>query len=49
VKYIDAQGDISNVCEGTNRKHDLNYYLQSKRNVGDGQAPLLWCASAFLR
>jgi len=51
VKYIDAQGDISNVCEGTNKKNDLNYYLQRKRNVGDlhGQAPLLWCASAFLR
>jgi hypothetical protein len=46
-----GKGGISNVCEGTNRKHDLNYYLQRKRNVGDlhGQAPLLWCVSAFLR
>ena len=50
-KYIDAQGDISNVCEGTNKKNDLNYYLQRARNTGDlhGQAPLLWCAAAFLR
>ena len=49
--YIDADGDISNVCEGTNKLNDLQYYLDRKRNTGDlhGQAPLLWCASAFLR
>ena len=44
-------GDIRNVCEGTGRKNDLNYYLQRARNTGDlhGQAPILWCASALLR
>ena len=51
IKYIDERGDIKEVCEGTNKKNDLQYYLDRKRNVGDfhGQAPILWCASAFLR
>jgi rhamnogalacturonyl hydrolase YesR len=49
--YINSDGDISNVCEGTNKLNDLQYYLDRKRNIGDlhGQAPLLWCASALLR
>src|SRR5947208_8488048 len=33
--YINADGDISNVCEGTNKKNDLQYYLDRKRNTGD--------------
>jgi unsaturated rhamnogalacturonyl hydrolase len=51
VGYINGDGDISNVCEGTNKKNDLQYYLDRKRNTGDdhGQAPVLWCASALLR
>jgi rhamnogalacturonyl hydrolase YesR len=51
VSKINADGDISDVCEGTNKKNDLNYYLTRARNTGDlhGQAPILWCASAFLR
>ena len=51
VHYIDAKGDISNVCEGTNKKNDLNYYLTRARNTGDlhGDAPILWSASALLR
>jgi unsaturated rhamnogalacturonyl hydrolase len=51
VKYIDANADVHDVCEGTSKKNDLQYYLDRKRNVGDfhGQAPVLWCASAFLR
>ena len=49
--YLDANADIREVCEGTNKKNDRQYYLDHKRNVGDmhGQAPLLWCASALLR
>lgn len=48
--YINNAGDISNVCEGTNKKNDRQYYLDRKRNTGDmhGQAPLLWSAFAFL-
>jgi rhamnogalacturonyl hydrolase YesR len=51
IKYLDEAGDISEVCEGTNKKNDYQYYLDRKRNIGDlhGQAPLLWSASAFLR
>jgi len=50
-KYINEDADISEVCEGTNKLNDYQYYLNRKRNVGDlhGQAPLLWSASAFLR
>jgi unsaturated rhamnogalacturonyl hydrolase len=51
ITYIDEKGDIHEVCEGTNKKNDRQYYLDRKRNIGDlhGQAPVLWCANAFLR
>lgn len=51
VSYLDPNADLKNVCEGTGKKNDLNYYLNRARNTGDlhGQAPLLWCASALLR
>ncbi|TCJ19578.1 glycosyl hydrolase [Flaviaesturariibacter flavus] len=51
VRYINADGDITDVCEGTNKRNDRKYYLDRKRNTGDlhGQAPLLWCANAMLR
>src|SRR5512133_2382035 len=51
VTYIEPNGDLRNVCEGTGKKNDFDYYLQRKRLTGDmhGQAPLLWCATAFLR
>ena len=49
--YLEPNGDIRNVCEGTNKKNDLQYYLDRQRNTGDlhGEAPLLWSASALLR
>jgi rhamnogalacturonyl hydrolase YesR len=51
VSYIDQNADVHEVCEGTNKKNSLPYYLARGRNVGDmhGQAPILWCASALLR
>lgn len=51
VHHLNPDGNIRDVCEGTNKKNDLQYYLDRKRNVGDlhGQAPVLWCASALLR
>jgi unsaturated rhamnogalacturonyl hydrolase len=51
VGYIDQNGDVTSVCEGTNKLNDVSYYLQRKRRTGDfhGQAPLLWAASALLR
>jgi unsaturated rhamnogalacturonyl hydrolase len=49
--YIDQNDNVTSVCEGTNKKDDLEYYLERKRRTGDfhGQAPILWAASALLR
>ncbi|WP_460609150.1 glycoside hydrolase family 88/105 protein [Hymenobacter terrigena] len=51
VSYIDENAEVHEVCEGTNKKNDRQYYLDRKRNIGDnhGQAPILWCAAALLR
>ncbi len=51
IKHLDANANIDDVCEGTNKKNDLQYYLDRKRRTGDlhGQAPVLWCATALLR
>jgi unsaturated rhamnogalacturonyl hydrolase len=49
--YVDQNADVTSVCEGTNKKNDLEYYLLRTRRTGDfhGQAPVLWAASALLR
>jgi rhamnogalacturonyl hydrolase YesR len=49
--YIDQNGDTTQVCEGTNKKNDMQYYYDRRRRTGDfhGQAPMLWAASALLR
>lgn len=51
VNNIDKDANVANVCAGTNKLNDLNYYLTRPRNLGDlhGQAPILWSASALLR
>ncbi len=51
VGYIDQNSDVTSVCEGTNKRADLEYYLARKRRTGDfhGQAPVLWAAAALLR
>jgi unsaturated rhamnogalacturonyl hydrolase len=51
ISYLQPNGDIRNVCEGTGKKSDLQYYLDRKRPTGDlhGQAPILWSATALLR
>ncbi len=51
VSYLNPDGAIRNVCEGTNKKDSLQYYLDRGRRTGDlhGEAPVLWCASALLR
>ena len=51
IAYIDEKGDVREVCEGTNKKADHQYYLDRKRVTGDlhGQAPVIWCATALLR
>lgn len=51
VGYVDQNANVTSICEGTNKKNDLEYYLSRPRRTGDfhGQAPVLWCASALLR
>ncbi|MDP4208987.1 MAG: glycoside hydrolase family 88 protein [Bacteroidota bacterium] len=51
VSYINENGDVKDVCEGTNKRNDRRFYLNRKRITGDmhGQAPMLWCATALLR
>ena len=51
VKYIEPDGDVREVCEGTNKRNDLAYYLARARKTGDlhGQAAVLWSAAALLR
>lgn len=51
VSYLNANAEIQEVCEGTGKKNDRQYYLDRKRITGDfhGQAPVLWCATALLR
>jgi rhamnogalacturonyl hydrolase YesR len=51
VTYISADGNVTDVCEGTGTSTDRSHYMNRKRNTGDfhGQAPVLWCTAALLR
>lgn len=50
TKYLDDKGAVSEVCVGTNKKNDKQYYYDRPRHTGDyhGQAPYLWCVNALL-
>lgn len=50
TKYIEPNGDVREVCQGTNKENSRQYYLDRKRITGDmhGQAPVLWCVYALL-
>lgn len=50
VTYINEQGDVTEICIGTDRKNDKQYYYNRKRCVGDyhGQLAYLWCVNALL-
>ena len=50
VSYINEDGDMTEICVGTNKKNDRQYYYDRPRMVGDfhGQAPMLWCATALI-
>ncbi|HEU4592901.1 MAG TPA: glycoside hydrolase family 88 protein [Steroidobacteraceae bacterium] len=49
--YLTPDGDLREICVGTGKKNDLQYYLDRPRAVGDGhgQAPMLWSATALVR
>jgi unsaturated rhamnogalacturonyl hydrolase len=51
VARLDRDGNIPDVCAGTNKGTTVEYYLARPRIVGDlhGQAPILWTAAALLR
>jgi unsaturated rhamnogalacturonyl hydrolase len=51
VGFLTPDGDLREVCVGTGKKDNLQYYLDRPRAVGDGhgQAPVLWSAAALLR
>jgi rhamnogalacturonyl hydrolase YesR len=50
IPYIDKEGNITEVCVGTNTSGDRRHYYNRPRAVGDfhGQAPMLWCVYALL-
>jgi unsaturated rhamnogalacturonyl hydrolase len=51
VTYINDEGNLTDICEGTGTSSDRNHYMNRHRNTGDfhGQAPMLWCSAALLR
>lgn len=51
VKHIDANANVMDVCEGTNKGFSVQYYLDRKHLTGDlhGQAAALWSSMALLR
>lgn len=50
VSYVDEKGAVKEVCVGTNKKNDKQYYYDRPRHTGDyhGQSPYLWCVNALL-
>lgn len=50
VAHIDERNNVTEVCIGTGKKNDKQYYHDRPRNAGDlhGQAPYLWCAAALV-
>lgn len=48
---LDAHGNIKDVCAGTSKLNDRDYYLNRPRGVGDphGQTALLWTATELMR
>jgi unsaturated rhamnogalacturonyl hydrolase len=51
VSYLTPEGLLREVCVGTGKRNDVQYYLDRPRVTGDthGQAPVLWSANALLR
>lgn len=50
VPYIDERNNVTEVCIGTGKRNDKQYYYDRPRLAGDfhGQAPYLWCTAALL-
>jgi len=50
VGYIGEDGEVTDVCAGTGKGDNIDYYLDRPRITGDlhGQAPVLWFAYSLL-
>ncbi len=50
IPYIDERNNVTEVCIGTGKKNDKQYYYDRPRLAGDfhGQAPYLWCVVALM-
>ncbi|MDR1683015.1 MAG: glycoside hydrolase family 88 protein [Candidatus Symbiothrix sp.] len=50
VAHLNENGELTDVCVGTNASNDRQYYYDRPRVSGDfhGQAPMLWCVFALL-
>lgn len=50
IPYIDERNNVTEVCIGTGKKNDKQYYYDRPRLAGDfhGQAPYIWCAAELL-
>ncbi len=50
VEYVNEDGKVRDVCAGTGKGDNIDYYLNRPRITGDfhGQAPLLWFAYSLL-
>lgn len=51
VSHLDENANLRDVCVGTNKAKDRQFYLDRPRATGDlhGQAPMLWTATALIR
>lgn len=49
--YVNEKGQLRQVCSGTAKSDQIDYYLNRPRVTGDlhGQAPLLWFATSLLQ
>jgi rhamnogalacturonyl hydrolase YesR len=50
VSWLEPDGRVRDVCEGTNARNCRDFYLQRGRITGDkhGQAPIIWTINAFM-
>ncbi len=50
IPYIDERNNVTEICIGTGKKNDKQYYYDRPRLAGDfhGQAPYLWCTVALM-
>lgn len=51
AKHVNADGNVTEVCVGTDKGFSKQYYMDRRRATGDlhGQAAALWSAMALLR